>query len=343
MAAIPSELKIDYKLFLNKTTNLFGESKTGKSFLILDILYHLAPHVEQIMVFSPNDQQNQIFAPKRVPLPMVHYVISPQILEALWERQQAFTAVAKRAQNPVVLKRLFDRCEDGRAVEAVTMFAAKYRARIEELRRSGADVKITETEEEYQRLIMTVYKKTISAHEKRVGKLKLSEDEQFTLKYLNFNPNLVVVFDDCTDQIKKFRTHPVINKFYTMCRWVSITMINGMHTDKALEPEQKKGAFTSIWTENSCANAYFERASNNFAKEERLSALATVKMVFSPLAKFQKLIWVRDEKRFYRYTAVNHPGDWRVGSDEFWNFCMQIKSNGASACPDNQFMQGFLA
>ena len=51
MSDIP-EFDFHYRYFLDHTTNVYGGSGTGKSFIIKDIALALKPHIDQIIVFN---------------------------------------------------------------------------------------------------------------------------------------------------------------------------------------------------------------------------------------------------------------------------------------------------
>jgi hypothetical protein len=172
--------------------------------------------------------------------------------------------------------------------------------------------------------------------------MNLNADEQFTLKFINFNPRLVLIFDDCTDLLKKAKSNSVIQKLFYQGRWSYITVIFACHTDKALDPELKKNAFVSIFTEASCAHAYFERKSNDLDRDAKDRARLAVKAAFTPMAKYQKLVYLRSEKKFYRYTATLRK-PFRFGSPYIWKYCEQVEAAAGSLSAGNKFINDFMS
>lgn len=336
------ELDFNYKYFIDGSTLLFGESKTGKSFIMVDILSQLQPHVDQIIVVSPTDRQNHTYDRGVVPIPCIHYQITSKLLDDIWERQNALAAVYTKANKPEILKSLFDRIKDSTKaagiIAAVQQKLRDYRYELESEPDSKA--KITTMEDECKKLISVIWRDTINNNRSVLQKLSLNKNEQFALKYLNLNPRLVLIFDDCTDMLAKFRRHPVMQKLFYQGRWAYITTLIACHTDKALDPELKKNAFISIFTEETCARSYFDRKSNDLDREAKQRAALACKSAFSPLAPYQKLIWVREEKKFYRYTASSH-SNFRFGSQYVWEYCDKIKSDSGAINADNKFINDF--
>lgn len=348
------DLDFNYKLFLDKSTILYGEQKTGKSTIIIDILYHLKPHIDQIIVICPTDRVNHTYsgtsrADRVVPLPCIHYTITDKLLTDIWARQEALSAVYNRANKPDVIRSLMNRLnlvEVETAVEKVRESRERFEA---EIRAQYTDEeviknKLADMEDDYNRLVTMIYKHHIGRYRSKLAsEPDLTPDERFTLKYLNINPRLVLIFDDCTDLLWKFRTHPVMQKIAYQARWSYITTLIACHTDKSLDPAFKKCAFNSFFTEDSCARAYYNRSSNDFDATFKAKARAAMAAAFTPANKHQKLVWVREDKSFYKFTAVKHD-NFTFGSNLLWDFFEPIESNDVvSFGSDNRFMNAFAA
>ena len=170
--------------------------------------------------------------------------------------------------------------------------------------------------------------------------MRLSDQEKFTMKYATLNPRLLLIFDDCTDQLKRMKKHPVIQKIFYQGRWNFITCLIACHTDKALDPELKKSAFVTMFTDEPSANAYFSRGSNDLTKEDQRKAQAALKAAFTPAERFQKLAYVRDEGVFKKFIATKYD-DFQFGSQHVWQYCETIKAEPGTAAVNNRFMHGF--
>jgi hypothetical protein len=132
-----------------------------------------------------------------------------------------------------------------------------------------------------------------------------------------------------------------MQKMFYQGRHAKMTIIMALHTDKALSPELKKNAFVTIFNAEKSALAYFNRASNDFTKEEKIRNMEHCKIAFTPMLKYQKLIYVRPEDKFYKFTAAPH-GSFKFGSSMFWKYCDEIQAKGTDISQSNKFMNDFV-
>jgi len=340
-----TEINLSHKHCLDRCSVLYGESGTGKSFVIIELLYLLKPYVDQIIVISPTDRQNNTYSTGVVPMPCIHYTFSAKLLDDIWERQSALSSVYTRANRQHVIQSLFDKIPNTEYVKNIISHIRKKCAtcedEIRENKAADADAKIAEIKQECKNLIETTHKRYIADNKDILSRMKLSQDEQFSLKYIDLNPRMVIIFDDCTDLLKKYKSHSTMQKLFYQGRWAYITALLACHTDKALDPELKKNAYMSIFTAEKSAKSYFERPSNNFDKEEKQIALRSCKAAFSPTAKHQKLVWMRDGDRFHRFTASKHE-NFRFGSSAVWEYCDKIQADTNDFSSDNKFIQDFM-
>ena len=348
MASVP-DLEITHEKIIDKSSVVYGESGTGKSYIIVDMLYALRPHIDQIIVFAPTDRQNHTYDRGIVPLPCIHYTITPQLLSDIWNRQEALVAVYSQSNKKAVLESLFHRIPPARRNQADAVIAEigiKLKTSERELQQRNLDdsqfkTKLNEMKEDCDKLVIQIYKNYITKEAANLQRMNLSEDEQFTLKYHAMNPRLVIVFDDCTDLIKKYRANDVMQKIFYQGRHSMITAIIAVHTDKALDSELKKNAAISIFTEMPCASAYITRPSTSLDKESQAKALAACKIAFGdPERPFQKLAYVRHEKKYYKFTAQKREG-FTFCSAIIKSFCKIIAVESGKVSADNKFISEF--
>lgn len=344
-SALPT-LDFHYARFLDRMTILLGASGSGKSTVMVDALHSLKDHVGQIVVVSPTDRQNHTYDRGLVPLPCIHYVLTEKLLNDIWERQNALVNVYTRATDPSVLRALFDKIpNNGAARQTISEINRKLRERAKEVERSVEDletarVMLKDMEAEGGKLIIIIFKQCIAKNREVLRGMNLSPELRFAEKYFELNPRLVLIFDDCTDLLKKFKSHPVIQKLFFQGRWAYITCLIACHTDKVLDPELKKNAFVTIFTEETSAHAYFERGSNDLTKAGKKRANDACNIAFSELSKYQKLAFVREENKFYQFVAEIHP-NFQFGSEYVWQYCNSIKASAGNATMNNRFISDF--
>ncbi len=336
------ERSLDYDIFLDKSTVVFGESGSGKSTIINNIMYNLRPHIDQILVISHSDKKNKNYSRKLVPKPCVHESVSDTLLTSVWKRQEALGNIYVRANNPAVVRGLFEKVADNSARSLVGEIQRRKRVYEDEIKANGSDVekKLRELEKNTKEIITRVYKHYISKGLSRLNKSTLSNDERLTIKYLNLNPRLLWIFDDCTSELSKLKNHKIFQELFYQGRWSFITLIIAAHTDKVLPPEIKQNAFSIIFAQEGVARGYLARESTALDKASKLRALEAVNCAFTPSKEFQKLIWIRTEQKYYRFTAEVHDNDFTFGSPIIQEFCRLIQSDD-DVIYDNEFMNKF--
>lgn len=302
--------------------HVYGESNTGKSFIVRHILSVLQASIPQIVVFSPTNEQNHSYdADGEVPSVFIHSQVSADVLNQIWERQQVMRVAFDRANKPHVIKRM------ARATGNVAYLAAVSRLE-QEIANAPVDVR-----KKLETALLRIAKGVISANKRMFDARRdsLTEEERYTLRYVNFNPRILLVFDDCTEQLRREKGD-ILEKIFYAGRHMFITTIMACHTDKTFTPELKKQTFLSIYTGSSVASAYIERPSTGFDKREKAIAHAARCAAFTSDAPLQKLVIDRVSHCYYKYTA--QPCIVCFGSPEIRALAEKIKR------PENETLRG---
>lgn len=346
------KLTYDYKTFLDKTTILYGASGSGKSKFIIDILFHLNKHAKQIIVISPTDPTNRTYSgtdddPGVVLKPLIHYKLTEQLLLKIWARQEMFSAVYSRANQFTVLEKLFHRLDLVQVRKMLDQADAMKAEKLSDIEDQYVDTNIrkkkkSEIEEQFQEFHKLVYKKYIATGKASLERMELSVDEKYALKYLSFNPRMVLILDDCSSDFKKIKSKEgksVLEKMFFQNRWAYLTVLIGVHDDKLLDSELRKNAFVSIFTTAQSAYTYFKRDANAFPK-------ATLSMVTSESPEifqgFQKLAYIRQHDKFYRVTATCRDDQkFHFGGISIKEYCKRIQSQGIAIDKNNEFYTYF--
>jgi hypothetical protein len=333
------ERSITYESFIDKTNIIFGESGTGKSTLIGDVVYQLKPQIEQVVVICPTDPMNKTYSGGMVPLPFIHYEISTQLLKTIWDRQEALVNVYNRANNAGVIDQLFARTrrEYTAIIEDAQARKAKFAEEARRMAPEKAAEEIKKLEEDYKTFAAKFKKYCIGKHSGDFT--ELSDDEKFTLKYLTLNPRMLLIFDDCTDQIKKYCKDPTVQAIFYQGRWNMMTVIIAAHTDKALDNELKKNCYNTIYSDEGIARTVFQRDSTALDKQGKNEAMAAVRETFTADRPHQKLWWCRPERKYYKVTATPRT-DIRFGSELVWKYCDLIRTE-RGVNTGNKFMKCF--
>ena len=294
---------------LDRMIHIYGESGTGKSFIIRHLMNILQRHIPQIKVFSPTNKQNHTYDQNdEVPRLFIHDAIGENALNDMWERQSAMKVTYDRANNIDTLQSLLARSGDAGAIRAVQGLKMQFAAQSAKLSESGgaaAAPKISDLRKAVEKSICQTCKSVISSRYSQLRSIPdLTENEKYAIKYRNFVPRLLLIFDDCTEQLKSSRNQDIFQKLFFQGRHMFITTIIAAHTDKTFSPELKKQVFISMFTAPECAASFIDLKSNGMEPAMRKKVHEIKSQIFTEDKPNQKMVWDRLEKKYYRYTAV---------------------------------------
>jgi len=358
-------LEMSAAMFLDKTVNVYGPSGTGKTVIVKTIMKLVRGHIDQVIVVSPTESTNHSYD-GIIPSPLIHprpFLPDPsnpkkddgvkgalRFLEAIWNRQMMMRAVYERANDVKVLSRLFGRLpgavrrEGFRAIDAIKN---KRQGVVDTIRKQLAedmgrrDEKIKEINEKFKTMLRLLYKKYITEHYAELyAREDLTEDELYSLSNLQFNPRLLLIFDDCAAELKGLFTKEIFRKFFYQGRWASLTTLVVAQDDTDIPTNIRKNAFISFYTNAVVCTTNFERKTNNFQKQTKEYVNDIVNDIY---VGNRKMAYIREDPRmqnFYHIT-VPYPQPFKFGSGAFNELCEEVRSTGTVMDKDNPYYAMF--
>jgi len=358
------EIKLSPSALLDKTTVIYGPSGTGKTVVVKDGLKKLNDYVEQIVLVSPTEPSNRAYE-GFVDRAFTHYQLgtvsktdkkdTPQkaahrFLEAIFQRQEMMAAIYTRANRVEVLSKLYGRLSKGvrrKADKFIASLERKRRRVLSSLKRRYAEnvgmlgEKVEEANEKFEKMLSLLLKKYLTPHVDALWKKKgLTEDEFYSLKYIHFNPRLLLLFDDCAAQLKPFFNKEIFRKLFYQNRHSFITVIICCQDDTDLPTNLRKNAFISIFTAPIVATSNFERPSNKFPKATKLYVASILSKIF---VGHRKLVYIREDDRkqhFYHLTSP-YPKKSMFGSRAIRSLCDDLRSEGVMMDKNNPYYEKF--
>jgi len=270
----------------------------------------------------------------------------------LWRRQEMKAAVFTRANRLATLGSLFARIPKAQRAEGAVYLRSLNEKRIKvlaKLRSQYADdkgkmsEKKTSIQDKFKKMVILIYKRFIVPHYSELSAISdLSEDERYTLKFVSFNPRLVVVFDDCAAQLKPMFGKECFRLLFYQNRHAFITTVVCCQDDTDLPANLRKNAFVSIFTENIVASSNFERSANKFSKPLKHYVSEIMPDIFHG---HQKMAYIRDDERrqnFY-YTNIKPPEPFHFGSSAVAQLCETVRSDQTTMDKENPYHDLFRA
>ncbi len=347
------------QMLLRKSILFFGDSGSGKTFLINHFMYLMRNCFPIVEVFCPTNSQNQSYA-GTIPPGMIHERVLLSDVRSIYDRQKIASSIAKIAKNPATLHKLFVRVITPISKEQYIRIRAGHEKEYAEIDRDnslsqGQKKTARETAKDRHNIeLRKFYRTHIGENIKRFNGFRdLDEDEHIALKYRNFNPNMLAIFDDAMTEIKsmlaqgKKEHNDTISEFFYRGRHADVTHWYVFQDDNHLDTGIRTNAFITIFTCAKLALSYFTKASNKFSKEEQAEATAIIGAIlpkYNPdgSPNYKKLVYNREAVDKFSYIQADDHGEFRMGSELVWKFCGVADNGGINLDASNPYLQKFV-
>lgn len=341
-----------HKDFLNKTTIVYGRTNSGKSTIIEEIMYLCRDFVPTVFVIAPTNSSNNAYTNK-IPSQFIRKELDVEWLDKLLKRQKNSSGAYINANKIDILKRLFNKVSDDTSEAIETSIIKKAHSSIIYIEESSMEF-IQKKKQKSQILVdrdnmlKKLYKTSIRYNKVSLEQRKdLCKSERAALSFLDFNPNIMLILDDCASTFKKmYKKSSAIKEIFYEGRHYFFTTIISSQDDKEIDSELRKNTTMSIFTTAQSATSNFERASNGYPKHEKLRAKACIESVFkqdeNDLKHFQKLVYIQNESDPFRYTIADVRDEFRMCSKPLWDYSDRIKDKKDALNKDNPLFDRYL-
>lgn len=328
-------LEKDYKYYLKKMTLLYGGSGTGKSTILDEIMFLLKPYIPICFIIAPTNSSNQAFTgkvPRRLIKDGRDLKKLVEWLEKFISRQKHTAQMYMNANDLKNLKTLFEKVADAQAKEleksiirkaddSLIFISSSTTLNFAQKKTQKSAIKV-----ERDKMLRKVYKTSIRFHKVALEKSRsLSRKERAALTFLDINPHVLLVLDDCASKFKKlYKMTTTIKEIFYEGRQSFITTIITTQDDKEIDSELRKNSMINIFTTAQTATAAFERASNSYPKHIKERSKLAIETVFkqniNKAKHYQKLVYIQNLTDPFRYTIADLYDDYRMCCDAVWNF-----------------------
>lgn len=341
-----------YKYFLGKTTIIYGRTNSGKTTIIDEIMFLLKPYIPLIFVIAPTNASNNAYTDK-IPPQFIFKELNVDWLDKLLTRQKNSSGAYINANKISTLKELFDMVSDTSSQNISASIIKKAENAIiylDECDMNFSSKKMQKSQilKERDLLLKKIYKTTI-----RYNKVVLENDKSLTksqkaaLAFLDFNPNIVLILDDCASKFKIMaKKSSAIKEIFYEGRHYFITLIISAQDDKEIDSELRKNTTVSIFTTAQAATSNFERSSNGYPKHEKQRAKICTDAIFkqdiNDLKNFRKFVYTQNETEPFSYTIADIYDDFRMGSSPLWDFSDRIVKKNDTVDKNNKLVDSYI-
>ena len=324
-----------YKHFLNKTTVIYGRTNSGKSTIIEEIMYLCKEHIPTVFVIAPSNFSNNAYSSK-IPEQFIFKCIDIEWLDKLLSRQKNSANAYKNSNKLELLKKICDikydktleSLEKSIIEKADSSINFINRSDIEFIHKKNQKCEILQRRDE---MLIKIYKNHIRTNRVEIENNPiLTKQEKAALGFLNFNPNILLILDDCASKFKKlYKQSSAIKEIFYEGRHYYFTTIISTQDDKEIDSELRKNTSVSIFTTAQAAISNFDRASNGYPKHEKIQAKLCIDAIFKQddksLTNYQKLVYIQGSNDAFQYTIANIYDDFRMCSDPLWEYFDKLK------------------
>ena len=199
-----------------------------------------------------------------------------------------------------------------------------------------------EIEKSFDELLIKLIKKHIQQYKYIIERnsSKLTEDELYSLTYINLNPRVILVFDDCASELKSYFNKPIFRKIFYQSRHSFITSVFAIQDDTDISANLRKNVALSVFMTPAVAKSNFERASNKFSKDIQKVASGIYEDIF---IGFRKLVFIDNDvnRQYFYHITAELVQPFKFGSQSLRNICSAVESAEGSVDKSNIFYNKF--
>lgn len=316
-------LKKDPWVFYRKIVALYGETESGKSTIIQEIMFLLRKVIPNVIIFAPTNDSNNLYTGKTYK-PGIFSVLSIEILEEIFQRQKDAVKIYDIANNMDVMKSVFMKVADDRtraivnsvnrdAERHILLAAQRY---TDPGMRKSEEMKIKKMRDDSLR---RTYKLCIEANRRSLLKNPtITEAQYIAVYYYEFLPDVLLIFDDCATFFAQHNNEKIVKDMFYEGRHGALTSIFSFQGTSNIKPDLRRAAHVSIFTTQASANAYVGCKENGIsgdkALKRRWEKCAT--RIFKPdgdMPTYRKLVYIRGGAEPLQVTLADSYDDFVMG------------------------------
>ncbi len=326
-------LNKDWTTFLDKSIILYGASGSGKTSIMINILYAIRNHIAYPFIITKSLASAEANYYGRVPKGCIKTNISKEWLELFHKKQTIRTQIYKTVNLLANLKIVFDMIESPKAKKleqdiindaerCIQIIGNNHDMPFPKKKLLICDIKKTK-----DNVLVHLYKTVIRAHKVELEAIfnEMTRESKIVITYLDFLPHALLVFDDCAFMFKQWtKESTAIKELFYQGRHIFTTVIVGTQGDTELCPEIRMNANISIFTSSQEVGRSFSKSSNGYPDYYRKRAMLCCNSIFSDTSdtkNYQKLVYLRDDSANpFKYTIADiFDEDFKIGADAVWD------------------------
>lgn len=313
----------DPKHFYRKIVNYYGETESGKSFLIQEHMYLLRKLIPNVIIFAPTNTSNNLYTGK-IGKSGIFVNLTIDILEMLYERQKDSVKIYEIANNMEVMKSLFLKVADERTKAIVMRVIKDAKHHLDLAAQRYSDPGVRKSEEMKIKTmrdneLRRTFKLSIEANRRALlDDATLTADQYIATFYCGFSPDILLVFDDCASFFNQHKNEKVIKDMFYEGRHDAITSLFAFQGTSNIPPDLRRAAHVSIFTTQGSANAFVSCKENGIAGDRGLKrrferAASRIFRSDNNGPCYRKLVYLRGNAEPIQTTLADSYDDFEMG------------------------------
>jgi len=344
-------LKKDLKFFYRKITLLYGETESGKSTIIQEIMYLMKDRIPNVIIFAPTNDSNGLYTGK-VRGPAIFRKLTIDILAEINERQKKAMKIYSIANDMETMRSIFVRFADDRMKAIVNTVNKEIERHLQIAATQYSDPGLRHAEEKKVRdmqsqALRSAYKYVIANNKKTLmHDPSLSDTQKIAVQFHDLNPDLMLIFDDCASFFKEHQKEPLIMDMFYQGRHDGLTSVFSFQGDKDIPPNLRRAAHTAIFTTSTCAMAHFGTTSNGYDKQTKKRADLAIARIFKQdgdMPTYRKLAYLRNEAEKIQCILADSYGDFKMGGLWVRKYLETIEPKSLSSGYDKALIKEILS
>lgn len=352
---IPAIEGIEY--FLNRSIIIYGPSNSGKSVIITHIMKQLQDKIPNVVIICPTNNVNNVYT-GLVPNQLIHSEVKKELIDTIVKKQEAGLEIYNDANDINKLFSIFEFCASDEEKFKYNNFVSAYKDMEKKLilddglHQSIKTKKLKELKGAHETNMRDLFKTVINSHRERILCSNASDMVKRIVKYLYYNPNILLIMDDVGGDATTWGKFKEIRKLFFQGRHYHITFIIALQDEVMLNKDLRTNSFINIFTKESVVSAYFERKTNAYSTREQKLYKGLAKTIFNSedkevdkygnvIENFKKLCYIRDGCDFNIYYMLATMHDkFKFGSTTLWKICSSAQKTGGGTS-DNELKKYF--
>ncbi|WP_292571174.1 hypothetical protein [Methylomonas sp.] len=273
--------------FLDRLSTIYGITGKGKTTMIVHILKILQPFIYTGVVFSPTDVDNGNYSRSLFPPALIHKTLSREALESIWKRQTESMEIYQIVNNLSILDGFARKCGiTAQELAAIRECDVQLENALRKLDKKDTSYSATSDRlrEHVNNAKIKIYKNVIRSRARMLPQeviQQMTNDERIVADFLDFNPRIIIVFDDCSTELQHLRKLEVVSDLFFKGRQKKITVLLALHSDKCIESEQRLNTGgAKIFIDDATARRFVDKETNAVSPEIAREVLRLCKINF---------------------------------------------------------------